>query len=92
MLADTTTSWPKASDGTNITFRDLLSPEINNSCELNPTDENNKVTGNFCETDNLKFPLSLVKVPTEPPLTVTDTAETVSLDRLFTTFPLMTVL
>ena len=74
-------------------LRKILSDISKQPCgELNPTDENNKVTGNFCETDNLKFPLSLVKVPKEPPLTVTDTAETVSLDRLFTTFPLMTVL
>jgi len=41
--------------------------------------------------DNLKFPLSSVKVPLPEPFTVIDTADTDSFETLFLILPLMVV-
>ena len=59
------------------------------SFDAYPTEENTKVNGAFCVVTNLKFPLSSVKVPAFPPLTVTETAVKVSEVDEFLTVPVM---
>ena len=54
---------------------------------VNPTEEITNVKGSFCTVVNLNAPLSSEKVPVVPPLTVTETAETASLDLAFFTLP-----
>ena len=57
-----------------------------------PIDEIKRVTGNFWASVILKFPLLLVKVPKDVPLTVIDTASIPSLDKLLITLPLIVTL
>jgi hypothetical protein len=59
--------------------------------EENPIEEKTRVKGNFCVVENLKLPLSSVKVPAVPPLTVTEIAESPSRDFVFLTVPERTV-
>ena len=85
--AATTTSSPRVKEVANSTEIISLLVFTTTSLLAYPTEEKTKVIGSFITVENLKFPLSSVKVPVELPFTVTDTAEIASLDLPFDTLP-----
>src|SRR5829696_3053277 len=85
-VAETTTSWPNVLTGVKLTSTGAEAASTITSRDSNPTELNTRVAGTL-ETFNLNPPVASVKVPCEPPLTVTETAGTPSCVVAFLTVP-----